>query len=327
MERRAFLRGTVTLFAAPLVAEAQQAGKAYRIGVLASAEDASTSGGMTSVRWLGEFGYVEGKNLRVDYRSAVGRDDLLPAMARELVHLSVDVIVCAGETAARAAKGATSRIPIVMLVDGDPVRSGLVTSLGRPGGNITGMTSLSPALNGKRLELLQQAVPNLARVAVLHEVRESDARGEANELEREADALKLRLHWLDVRRRKDFEPALKAATQNRDGAMLVLSGRVQFSQAPLLARQAAKNRMPALYPGRYYVQPFVGGLMSFGPDQLELSRRVAVYIDRVLHGTKPGDIPVEQPTRFEFVINLRTAKGLGLTIPPSLLARADQVIE
>jgi hypothetical protein len=147
--------------------------------------------------------------------------------------LGVDVIVCAGETAARAAKGATSRIPIVMLVDGDPVRSGLVTSLGRPGGNITGMTSLSPALNGKRLELLQQAVPNLARVAVLRTARDSDARAEVNELEREANALTLRLHWLDVRRREDFEPALKTAIENRDGAMLVLSGRVQFSQAPL----------------------------------------------------------------------------------------------
>ena len=264
----------------------------------------------------------------IEYRSAEGKLERLPALAAELVALKVDVIVAASTLAALAAKQATRTLPIVFAAAGDPVTSGLVTSLARPGGNVTGLSFFSPELVGKCLEQLKQAVPEVSRVAVLWQPGGPGERTEKDMLkaaEVAARALGVRLQFVEARGPEDFDRAFSDMTRARAGALTVLPSTMFFNERRRLVDLAAKNRLPAVYPWREYVE--AGGLMSYGPNVPDLFRRAATYVDKILKGAKPGDLPVEQPTKFELVINLKTAKALGLTIPQSLLQRADQVIE
>jgi putative ABC transport system substrate-binding protein len=265
----------------------------------------------------------------IEYRDAEGKPERLPALAAELVALKVDVIVTGGGTTpALAAQQATKTIPIVFASAPDPVTDGLVTSLARPGGNVTGSSNLNPELVGKCLEQLKQAVPGVSRVAVL---RQPGAAGERTDKEMlkgadvAARALEVRLHVVEARGPADLDRAFSDMTRARAGALTVLPSAMFFSERRRLLDLAAKNRLPAVYPQREFVD--AGGLMAYGPNLADLFRRAATYVDKILKGAKPGDLPVEQPTKFELVINLKTAKALGLTIPPSLLLRADQVIE
>ena len=264
----------------------------------------------------------------IEYRDAEGKFERLPALAAELVALKVDVIVAPGTPAALAAKQATRTLPIVFAAAADPVTSGLVTSLARPGGNVTGLSVLAPELVGKCLEQLKQAVPGVSRVAVLWQPGALGERTEKDMLkgaEVAARALGVRLQFVEARGPADFDRAFSEMTRARAGALTVCGSAMFFIERRRLVDLAAKNRLPAVYPLREYVD--AGGLMAYGPNLADLFRRAATYVDRILKGAKPGDLPVEQPTKFELVINLKTAKALGLTIPPSLLPRADQVIE
>jgi putative ABC transport system substrate-binding protein len=327
MERRAFI-GTLagSLLAAPLAGEARQAAKVPRIGYLAlnptpHFQEAFRQG-------LRDLGYVEGRNVAIEYRDAGGKVDRLPALAAELVALKVDVIVASGTPAALATKQATRSLPIVFTAVGDPVTSRLVTSLARPGGNITGLSVLAPELVGKCLEQLKQAIPAVSRVAVLWHPGAMGERTDKDMLKRAevaAQALGVRLQVLEARGPADFDGAFSEMTRARAGALTVLTSSMLFGERRRLVDLAAKNRLPAVYPWREGVD--AGGLMAYGPDLADLLRRAATYVDKILKGAKAGDLPVEQPTKFELVINLKTAKALGLTIPPALLQRADQVIE
>jgi putative ABC transport system substrate-binding protein len=327
MDRRAFLGGTgAVLFAAPLAAEAQQAAKIARIGYLSPNLAASPHLHEAFRQGLRDLGYVEGRNVVIEYRDAEGKPERLPALAAELVALKVDVIVAANTPTALAAKQATRTIPIVLSCAADPVTSGLVTSLARPGGNATGLSVL--ILVGKCLEQLTQAVPGVSRVAALVQpgaVPERTEKDLLTEADVAARALGVRLQIVEARGPADFDRAFSDMTRARAGALTVLSGNMFFIERRRLVDLAAKNRLPAVYPWRDYVD--AGGLMSYGPNLPDSHRRAATYVDRILKGTKPGDLPVEQPTKFELVINLKTAKALGLTIPPSLLGRADEVIQ
>jgi putative ABC transport system substrate-binding protein len=277
---------------------------------------------------LRDLGYVEGRTLVIEYRSAEGKPERLPALAAELVALKVDVIVAGNTLGALAAKQATRTLPIVFPVAVDPVQSGLVTSLARPGGNVTGLSFFGPELVGKCLEQLKQAVPGVSLVAVLWqpgglgERTEKDMRKGA---EIAAPALGVRLHFVEARGREDFDRAFSEMTRARAGALTVLASVMFVNERRRLVDLAAKNRLPAVYAQREFVD--AGGLMSYGADVADLFRRAATYVDKILKGAKPGDLPIEQPTKFELLINLKTAKALGLTIPPSLLLQADQVIE
>jgi putative ABC transport system substrate-binding protein len=275
---------------------------------------------------LRELGYVEGKNVVIERRSAEGKEDRVPALAAELVSLKVEVIVTGGPGATRPARVATSTIPIVMAQDPDPVANGFVASLARPGGNITGLSILAPELSGKRLELLKETVPKLSRVAVFGT---SNRPGEAQmlkETELAAGALGVKLQYIDVLSPKDLEAVYRAATKGRSDALIVMmSGPVALANRKEIAELAAKNRLPAIYSLRDYVE--AGGLMTYGVSFLDLHRRAATYVDKILKGAKAADLPVEQPTKFEFIINLKAAKQIGLTIPPNVLARADKVIK
>jgi putative ABC transport system substrate-binding protein len=277
---------------------------------------------------LRDLGYVEGRNVVIEDRSAEGKPERVPALAAELVALKVDVIVTSGTPRALAAKHATRSVPIVFAGVSDPVKSGLVTSLARPGGNVTGLSLLAPDLVGKDLEQLKQAVPGVSRVAVLWQPGALGERTEQKML-KEADvaarALGMRPQFVEARGPENFDRAFSDMTQARAGALTVLSTPMFASERGRLVALAAKNRLPAVYPLREFVD--AGGLMAYGPNAVDMYRRAATYVDRILKGTKPGDLPVEQATKFELVINLKTAKALGLTIPPSLLQRADQVIE
>jgi putative ABC transport system substrate-binding protein len=320
----------ITLFLgglfSPLAAEAQQAAKVARIGWLAGNLSASPYAPEAFRQGLRDLGYVEGRNVVIEYRDAEGKPERLPALAAELVALKVDVMVAPGTVAALAAKQATNTIPTVFTA-GDPVTSGLVTSLARPGGNVTGLSFLGPELVGKRLELLTQAIPAVSRVAVLWP---PGAMGERTDKDRlkEADvaarALGVRLQLVEARGPADFGRAFSDMTRARAGALTVLPSNMFTSERRRLVELAAKNRLPAVYTSREFVD--AGGLMSYGPNLADLYRRAATYVDKILKGTKPTDLPVEQPTKLELVINLRTAKALGLTIPPSLLQRADEII-
>jgi len=307
-------------------AEAQQPTKVPRIGRLtapsASAESARTEAFRQGLR---DLGYVEGKNIVIEYRSAEGKLDRLPALAAELVRLKVDIIVTDGSRSTRSAKEATTTIPIVMAQDPDPVGNGFVASLARPGGNITGLSNLGPELSGKRLELLKEVVPKLSRVAVF---RTSTFPGNAQNLretELAAGALALKLQYLDVLDPKDIEAAFRGASKGRADGVLVLNGSVASSQLKQLADLATKSRIPAIYYRVDYVEN--GGLMSYATSITDLSRRAATYVDKILKGAKPADLPVEQAKKFEFTINLKAAKQIGLTIPPNVLVRADRVIK
>jgi len=326
--RRAFI-GTLAggFVAGPLAVDAQPAAKPARIGFLGSDVTSEDRNREAFLQRLRDLGYSEGSNLKIEYREA--KPDRLPTMAAELAALKVDIIVTfGGSLAALAAKQATTTIPIVFHVVGDPVADGLVASLARPGGNVTGFSIVGPELIGKLLELLKQAVPGVSRVAFLLKPDAAPARTMTRfrtEADVAAQALGLRLQVVEARGPADFDRAFSDMTKAGAGALCVLSTPVFWSERRRLMDLAAQNRLPTMISSKAFVE--AGGLMSYTPDFADLARSVAVYVDKILKGAKPADLPVEQPTKFELVINLKTAKALSLTIPPSLLARADQIIE
>jgi putative ABC transport system substrate-binding protein len=320
---------TFSLILAPFAVEAQQTEKVPRIGYLVVNLAVSPHQHEAFRQGLRDLGYVEGRNVVIEYRSAEGKFERLPALAAELVALKVDVIVtAAGTFVALAAKQATKSLPIVFIGAGDPVTDGLVPSFAKPGSNVTGLSTLGPELIGKRLEQLKQAVPGVSHVAFLWQPGASGERTEKDMLkgaEVAARALGVRLQFVEARGPADFDRAFSDMTRARADALTVLTTPVFGTERRRLVDLAAKNRLPTVFPFREYVD--AGGLMSYGPSLADMFRRAATYVDKILKGAKPGDLPVEQPTKFEFVVNLKTAKALGLTIPQSVLARADQVIE
>jgi putative ABC transport system substrate-binding protein len=327
MERRTFITTVAGgLLATPLAAQAQQTGKVWRIGLLEVLPEASNATNLGSFRnGLREFGYVDEQNFTIEYRSADGKGERFPDLANELVRLKVDVIVTRGTLAALAAKRATSTIPIVMASSGDPVAAGIVASLAHPGANVTGLSALATDVQGKLLELLREIVPRLGLVAFLFNMSNPVLLAQWKEAEPAARSMGLRPQLLDVRAIRELEPALDFAAKQRAGAVVV--GIDPLIQAYLgqVIGALTKRRFPAISRERGFVD--AGGLMSYGVHYADLYRRAGVYIDKILKGAKPADLPVEQPTKLELVINLKTAKALGLTIPPSLLLRADEVIQ
>jgi putative ABC transport system substrate-binding protein len=306
------------------VAEAQQAKKAPQIGYLAAGFARSASPRVEAFReGLRALGYVEGKDVVIQYRNADGKVDQVARNAMELVRLKVDIIVTGGPADTRAAKEATSTIPVVITQDPDPVGNGFVASLARPGGNITGLSRLAPELSGKRLELLKEIVPRLSRVAVFGTSTEPGNAQSLRETELAAGALAVKLQYLDILASQDIETAFKAARTGRADAVLVLASPI-LTQRKQIADRASTSRIPAIYDRGEFVD--VGGLMSYGVSFPDLDRRAATYVDKILKGANPAELPVEQPTKFELVINLKTAKQIGLAIPPQVLARADKVI-
>ena len=329
MDRRAFMAlVSGGLLAAPLAAGAQQPAQVPRIGLLSSFFPSD------SARWheafrqgLHDLGWVEGKNISIEYRIAEGRIDRLPDLAADLVRLKVDIIVAATTPESLAAKRATRAIPIVMASVGDPVAAGLAESLARPGGNITGLSQMGPDLVGKRLALLKEMVPKLARVAVLWDPNPKDASSTLTwkDLQLPARTLGVRLHSLEVRSPNDFGKTFEDATRVRAGALVITPSVVNAANLKRIADLAVKHRLPSIYHRREFADS--GGLVAYGVDRSDMFRRAATYVDKILKGIKPADLPIEQPTKFELVINLKTAKALGLTIPPSLLQRADELIQ
>jgi putative tryptophan/tyrosine transport system substrate-binding protein len=314
------------LLALSFPANAQQPKKIPRIVYLSA-----SSGSVNAARYeafrqgLRELGYVEGKNIVIEWRHAEGKLASIPGLAAELARLKVDVIVSSGSITTRSARETTNTIPIVMTQDPDPVGNGFVASLARPGGNITGLSNLNRELSGKRLELLKETVPKLSRVAVFGTSTFPGNAQNLKETELAAEALGVKLQYLDVLDPKDIGAAFQAATKGRAEAVLGLGGPVLNPQRTTVVELAAKSRLPAMYSIREYVE--AGGLMSYGVILTDLDRRAATYVDKILKGAKPADLPVEQPTKFEFVINLKAAKQIGLTIPPNVLVRADRVIK
>jgi putative ABC transport system substrate-binding protein len=307
-------------------AEAQQPSNIPRIAYLTTVSLSVNSARHEAFRQgLRELGYVEGKNIVIDWRSADGKLDRLPALAAELVRLKVDLILTGGPTATLAAKATTSTIPIVMGFDNDPVGSGVVASLARPGGNITGLSALAPEIGGKQLELLKEIVPKLARLAVFGNNDEPGNAQNLKEVELAAKAFGLKLQYLNVVNLKDLDTAFQEANKARADALLALQNPVIQGQRVHVVALASKNRLPATYFAAEIVQD--GGLMTYSTSFTDLFRRAATYVDKILKGAKPADLPVEQPTKFEFIINLKAAKQIGLTIPPNVLARADKVIK
>jgi putative ABC transport system substrate-binding protein len=323
MRRRAFLCGSIVALAAPLAAEAQQTAPIPRLCYLAYEPSRPHDGAFLGS--LRDLGYAEGRNLTIDSLSADGRFERLPALAAECVRLKPNVIVALTTPGALAAKKATSTIPIVSGPTGDPVGTGIVASLARPGGNVTGLTQMSPGLTAKRLELLKQAVPGISRVSVLVNLSDPIATPQVREMDALARSLGVQLRVRDVRNPEHLPGAFAAAANERDEGLLTTIETIFLVHRARVLELAAKHNLPAMYPCREIAD--AGGMMSYGPNRLALYRRMAVYVDKILKDAKPADLPVEQPTEFELVINLKTAKALGLTIPPSLLLRADQVIE
>jgi len=329
MNRKIFcLALCALLFALGVSAQAQQPAKVPRIGYLTNESLSALSARTEAFRQgLRELGYVEGKNIVIEWRDAEGKLDRLNELAVELVRLRVDVIVTAGGLATRSAKEATMTIPIVMTQERDPVSSGFIASLARPGGNITGLSRLAPELSGKQLELLKEIIPRLFRVAVLVSLTQSSLTRTQTlkEIEVAAGALGVKLQYLDVQSLKDIEAAFRAARKSQADAVLwLVSGPIGGTHRPRIGELAVQSRLPAIYEQAEYVE--AGGLMSYGVSFTDLDRRAATYVDKILKGAKPSDLPVEQPIKFEFVINLKAAKQIGLTIPPNVLARADRVI-
>jgi len=329
MRRRDFIALVGAAAAWPVAANAQQAAKVPRLGLLGAHLSASPHLAEAFRRGLRDLGYVEGRNVVIEYRDAEGKPERLPALAAELVALKVDVIVTTGGTpAGLAAKQATRILPIVFAATSDPVRTGLVTSLARPDGNVTGLSLLAPELVGKCLEQLKQAVPEVSRVVVLWQPSAHGAATDKdllNGAEIAARALAVRLQFVEVRGPADFDRAFSDMTREHADALTVLGSVMFTNERRRLVDLAAKNRLPAVYPWREFVD--AGGLMSYGADLGDLYRRAATYVDKILKGATPADLPVEQPTKFELVINLKTANAMGLVVPPTLLARADEVIE
>jgi ABC-type uncharacterized transport system substrate-binding protein len=310
------------LFALCVSAEAQQPTKIRRIGFLIPGSPATFSARIEAFRQgLRDLGDVEGKDIAIEYRYAEGRLERLPNLVAELISLKFDLIVAAGSEATAAAKNATKEIPIVMTNSGDAVGLGFVASLARPGGNITGLISTLPELVGKRLELLKEVVPKVNRVAILLNTEGPQTDPGFKEAQAAAQALGLKLQFLEVRTPDDIEDAFRAASRGRASALLVFSSAFTNFHQKRIAELAVKSRLPAMY-----IDVVAGFLMSYDANRIDLFRRAAIYVDKILKGAKPADLPVEQPTKFEFVINLKTAKQIGLTIPPNVLARADKVI-
>jgi putative tryptophan/tyrosine transport system substrate-binding protein len=314
------------LFALCLPAEAQQPAKIPRIGVLSLGPAAIPSTRVEAFRQgLRDLGYVEGKNLAIEYRFAEGNFKRLRELAADLVALKVNVIMTWGTPQILAVKQATNTIPIVMAFSADPVRDGFVASLARPGGNITGLSSLSPELSGKRLELLKETFPQLARVGVLWDPADPGATANVKETETAGQALGVQVQPLEVRSQKDFQNAFKAANEGRARALILQQTNLTNTHRKEIVELATKHRLPTML-GESGIMD-TGGLMSYGPNYSDLFRRAAIYVNKILKGAKPTDLPVEQPTKFEFIINLKAAKQIGLTIPPNVLARADKVIK
>jgi putative ABC transport system substrate-binding protein len=317
-----------SLLAAPLAAGAQQAAKVWRIGFLTSGFSEGTGSDVRLPPFsqgLRELGYIEGRNVILEIRYAEGRTERFPTLATELVNLKVDVLVATSTPGALAAKQATSTIPIVMAGVGEPVEVKLVESLAHPGGNVTGLSLVAPQLAAKRLDLLKQALPRLSRVTVLWNSANQGMRARFDQTQGGAHQLGVAIHSAAIQSLDDFDPLFRAMARERPESLLVLADTVTVANRQRTIEVAARNRVPAIYEVRAFVDD--GGLMSYGVDMSDHYRRAAFYVDKILKGAKPADLPVEQPTKFELVINLKTAKALGLTIPPSLLQRADQVIE
>jgi len=324
VDRRGFIGALAGgLLAVPLAAEAQQSSSILRIGYLSGAEPGSREEALR--QGLRELGYVEGRNIVIAWRFAEGQEGRLAGLAGDLVRLGVAVIVADGTRVIRALQSATRTIPIVMIAANDPVRSGLVASLAHPGGNITGLANIAPELAGKRRELLKDIIPALSRVAVLWNPGDSSAGLSFKETQAAARALGVQLLSLEARGLNDFPRAFEGAVRGQASALTVLSDALMFNYRMRIVELAAERRLPAVYAHRGWAE--AGGLLSYGSDLADLWRRSATYVDKILKGAKPDDLPVQQPTKFELVINLKTAKALGLTIPPSLLQRADQLIE
>jgi len=317
---------TASLNLAPLAAQGQQTGKLYRIGFLGNSTAALEANLVGPFReGLRDLGYVEGRNILIEYRWAEGKYERFPTLIPELIALKVDVLVTAGTPAALAVRKATTSIPLVMAAVGDPVGSGLVASLARPGGNLTGLVAIAPDLEGKRLELLTEVVPKLSHVAflsnpanALHVTSEKEARAAAK-------ALHLKVEFVAVRAESEFDRAFQAISSQRPGALVMLADRLFLHHRARIVDFAARNRLPTVYAYTELVE--AGGLMSFGPSYPGMHRRAAYFVDRILKGVKPADLPMEQPTTFDLVINLKAAKALGLTIPQSVLLRATEVIQ
>jgi len=328
MRRIGLVIFSLSLTPAPLPAEAQQTAKVARIGFLSLNLAPNPHLKEAFRQGLRDLGYVEGRNVVIEYRDAGGKVERLPALAAELIALQVDVILAGGTPQALAAKQATRTLPIVFAAAADPVTDGLVTSLARPGGNVTGLTSLNPELIGKCLEQLKQAVPGVSRVVVLWPPGALGERTDKDMLkgaEVAARVLGMRLQFVEAQGPDEFDRAFSEMTKARAGALTVLPSTMFLNERRRLVDLAAKNRLPTVFPYREGVD--AGGLMSYGANIADNFRRAATYVNKILKGAKPGDLPVEQPTKFELVINLKTAKALGLTIPQTLLLRADQVIE
>jgi putative ABC transport system substrate-binding protein len=324
--------GKIILFVIALVlvslnvAEAQQPAKVPRSGYLTGATPDGQSARTEAFRQgLRELGYVEGKSVVIEYRYAEGKLDRLPALAAELVRLKVDVIVTGGGIITRPAKEATATIPIVMTQDDDPVGNGFVVTLARPGGNITGLSNFAPEISGKQLELLKEIVPRLSRVAVFGTSTNPGNAQVLKEMELAAKAFGVKLQSLEIRDPNDIDTVFRAASKGSADAIVALGSSVLNSHRTQVIELAVKSRLPAIYNQRLYVE--AGGLMSYGVSITDLDRRAATYVDKILKGAKPADLPVEQPKKFEFIINLKAAKQIGLTIPPNVLARADRVIK
>ena len=318
--------GVLGLLAAPLAPEAQQTGKISRVGRLSPVSASVDAPLLAAFRQgLGDLGWVEGRNITFETRFAEGRADRLPELAAELVRLNVDVIVSGATPGALAAKNATATIPIVMVTTGDPVASGLIGSLAKPSGNLTGLTVLGRGLSAKRLQLLKEAFPRVTRVAVLSNPTNPETEPMVKGLEVAARSLGVQLRVLEVRDPTEFAKAFAAISRERAGAIMVLTDLLFNTHRRQILELAAKSRLPATYGFRQDVD--AGGLMFYGAALADMYYGAATYVDKILKGVKPADLPVEQPTKFELVINLKTAKALGLTIPPSMLARADRVIE
>jgi putative ABC transport system substrate-binding protein len=327
VHRRTFLAGTGAVFLASLLtAEAQEAPRVPRVGYLFSFTPAEGRHLWEACRQgLRELGYVEGRNIILEPRWADGQYERLPGLAADLVRLNVDVIVVAATPGSLAVKAATNTIPVVIVAVGEPVKTGLVASLARPGGNVTGLSLLTAELSGKRLDLLGRVLRSLPRVAILMNPGNPIHAIFLEETRVAAQRLRVQLQPLEARTPKEIELVFDAATRGRASALIVFDDPVLWSYRTQIVAAAARRGLPAMYGYREFVDN--GGLMSYGPDRIDQYRRTATYVDKILKGAKPGDLPVEQSTKFELAINLKTAKALGLTIPPSLLARADQVIE
>jgi putative ABC transport system substrate-binding protein len=316
----------VPLLVAPLVAGAQPVGTVHRIGFLGNSTAVLEAHLVEPFRdGLRDLGYLEGRNALIEYRWAEGRYERFPALIAELIALKVDVIVTAGTPATQAVKKATTSVPLVMVAVGDPVATGIVASLRRPGGNITGLTSISEDLEGKRLELLREVLPAVSRVAVLWNPENQSLLAELKEIQAAAQVLGMNVQAMKVRTPGELDETFKAIVRERPGALLVMADRLFLHNRQRIMDFATKQRLPGVYAYRELVE--AGGLMSYGPSYPGMHRRAAYFVDRILKGAKPADLPVERPTKFELLVNLKAAKALGLTIPPSVLQRADQVIE